>query len=185
MEKNRAIFLDRDGTLIKAIIKIKDKKKFKLRPPFNIHEFKIFEDIIILNKYSNRYLLIIISNQPDLKNLKQSKIFHYYINQNIKKKIKIKEFFYCLCFEKEISCKCYKPKTLMLNKAVMKYNISIKNSYLIGDTWRDIKMANNFNIKSILINRGYYKYLKKDFNLNKARPDFRIRNFNQLRMIIK
>ena len=64
-------------------------------------------------------------------------------------------------------------------------NISIKESYLIGDTWRDIKMANKINLKSILIDRGFFSKLKYDFIFNNAKPNFIIRNFHQLKSIIE
>ena len=52
----------------------------------------------------------------------------------------------------------------MLFKAIKKFNISIK-IFFIGDTWRDIKLANNYKIKFILIDRGFYKHLKDDFRI--------------------
>ena len=73
----------------------------------------------------------------------------------------------------------------MLFKAIKKFNISIKNSFFIGDTWRDIKLANSYKIKSILIDRGFYKHLKDDFKIKRAKPDFIIKSFEQIFQIIK
>ena len=72
----------------------------------------------------------------------------------------------------------------MLNKAINKYNIDIKKSYLIGDTWRDIKLANSKKLSSILIDRGYFKYLKNDFITNSAKYSFKIKSLYDLRYII-
>lgn len=184
MLKNKAIFLDRDGTLIKATIK-KNTKNFKLRPPHTINEFRVFGDLNFLNLYSKNYLLIVISNQPDLFTKTQSSKFHNFINLQIKKKLKIKDFFFCMCLKSDPNCNCYKPKTTMIKKAILKHNISINHSYFIGDTWRDIKIANNAKLKSILIDRGFYKQLKDQFILNDAKFDFKIKNFYQLKDIIR
>ena len=62
LNKNKAIFLDRDGTLNHAHIKNNDKNEFKLRPPYQLKEFRLFGDIKFLNRYSQDYLLIILSN---------------------------------------------------------------------------------------------------------------------------
>lgn len=184
MKKNSAIFLDRDGTLNKAIIKTNSNTKFKLRPPYSLNEFELFKDIGLLNLYNKKYLLILISNQPDLVTKKQTLEFHNYINRQIKKNINLKDLFFCKCLKNDPKCKCYKPKSEMLNKAINKYNIDVQSSFLIGDTWRDIKMANSKNLKSILIDRGFYKLLKKEFIINSAKFDYKIKSFFELKNII-
>ena len=62
---NKAIFLDRDGTLNKAI-KTRQKKT-----SIQFKKLKIYKDIKILNQFTKSYFLIITTNQPDLKNKKQ------------------------------------------------------------------------------------------------------------------
>ena len=59
-----AIFLDRDGVLNKAIPK-NDLKK--TRPPYKLSELKIYKDLEIINKFKNKYLIFIVTNQPDIK----------------------------------------------------------------------------------------------------------------------
>lgn len=176
--------MDRDGTLLQAIKK-ENSTKFKIRPPYQLSELNIYNDIYHLNKFKNKFLFIVISNQPDLVTKKQNRLFHNFINREIKKRIKIDEFLFCECVEKNPLCKCYKPKKYLLSKAISKFNISIESSYFIGDTWRDIKLANNNKIKSILINRGFYSNLKEDFLINKAKPNFFIKSFKQITNIIK
>lgn len=184
MKKNNCIFLDRDGTLNQALIKNKTKN-FKLRPPYHKKELKIFKDIFALNLFKKKYIFIVISNQPDIKSGLQSISFHSYINSEIKKKLIIKDFFFCKCHpDLEKNCKCYKPSPIMVHKAVKRYNISLENSYFIGDTWRDIKLANKLSMKSILIDRGFKKNLMHEFSFYKSKPNFVIRNFYQLRYII-
>lgn len=181
----KCIFLDRDGTLNKAIVK-NESDTFKLRPPYKIQELEIFNDIIYLRSFCNDYLLVIISNQPDLKSRKQSYNFHNFINNQIKKKIHITDFFFCKCHpDLDKNCKCYKPSVNMAVKAIKKYNISILNSYFIGDTWRDIKLANKLKLKSILIDRGFRAKLLHEFKSNKAKPNYIIKNFSELKRIIK
>ena len=60
--KKRAIFFDRDGTLIKT-----KKEKNKPKAIKNLYECKIFPSVKwILKKLSKKYLLFVITNQPDV-----------------------------------------------------------------------------------------------------------------------
>ena len=80
---NRAIFLDRDGTLNYSVRK---KNSFKVRPPYSFKELKIYNDINYLNYFSKFFHLIVITNQPDIRLGLQTKAFNKIINNEIKKK---------------------------------------------------------------------------------------------------
>jgi D-glycero-D-manno-heptose 1,7-bisphosphate phosphatase len=175
----KAIFLDRDGTLNYSL---KKKNSTKVRPPYKISELKFYEDIHELKKYSKGYLLIVVTNQPDIKKGKQKNSFNRYINYKLKKIIPIKKIYTCYCLEKENNCNCYKPKPEMIFKAKEKYQIDLKKSYMIGDTWRDIGLAINSGCISILIDRNYDKSLTKS---KKYKPQYIIRKFSELKKIIK
>ncbi len=177
INNKKTIFLDRDGTLIKAI----KKSKTKYRPPYSLKEFKIYKDIKFLKKFSRKYFLIICTNQPDIKRGLQTKKFNNFINKEIKKKIPIKKIFSCNCIKSEKNCKCYKPKPKMILNAKREFKINLKKSYFIGDTWRDISLGKNVGCKTILIDRGQNK---KFIYKKKFEPDFIIKNFRNLNNII-
>lgn len=176
---NKAIFLDRDGTLNYSL---KKKNSNKIRPPYKLSELKFYKDIAELKKYSKKYLLIVITNQPDIKKGKQNSKFNNYINSKLKKIIPIKKIYTCYCLDKEKNCTCYKPKPGMIFKAQKKYKINLKQSYVIGDTWRDIGSAINSGCIPILIDRKHHKSLIK---IKKYKPDFVIKRFIELKKIIK
>jgi D,D-heptose 1,7-bisphosphate phosphatase len=56
--------------------------------------------------------------------------------------------------ELKIDCDCRKPKTGMIQKAVADLNIDLKQSWLIGDTTTDLQTAKNAGLKSILVRTG-------------------------------
>ena len=176
---NRAIFLDRDGTLNYSVRK---KNSFKVRPPYSFKELKIYNDINYLNYFSKFFHLIVITNQPDIRLGLQTKAFNKIINNEIKKKIKISQIFTCYCLKEEIRCDCYKPRPSMILKAKKKFNLNLAKSYMIGDSWRDIQLAKNTGCKSILVERSINLYLSKK---KKIKPDFIIKNFFSLNKIIK
>ena len=64
---NKAVFLDRDGVLIKAPIS-KDKKPLSIK---NISDLKFLPTVIKTCKIlKNKFLLIMITNQPDVSRKK-------------------------------------------------------------------------------------------------------------------
>ena len=73
----------------------------------------------------------------------------------------------------------------MILDAVKEFNIDLSQSYFIGDTWRDIGLCKNINLKSILIDRGYYKDMKNDFSIKNLTPDYKISTLLELGSIIE
>jgi histidinol-phosphate phosphatase family protein len=73
----------------------------------------------------------------------------------------IDDFFYCPhhpdsgfigeVSELKISCKCRKPEVGLIKQACERYPIDLNNSWMIGDTWRDAKLAKNVGINYINI----------------------------------
>jgi D-glycero-D-manno-heptose 1,7-bisphosphate phosphatase len=166
VKKKSAIFLDRDGVLnIPIIIK---KKTYA---PTNIRKFRLYPNVKRLCKrLKKKYLLIVITNQPDIKNgklkIEQLKLMHV----KLKNEINYDELYFCSSMSKNSFYR--KPNPGMLLKAVKKFNIHIENSYLIGDRWSDIEAGKKIGCKTIFINRDYYE--KKPQS-----PDFVVRSFSQ------
>lgn len=173
--KKPAIFLDRDGVLNKAIPK---NNLNKTRPPYEAKELKIYKDLEVINKFKNKYLIFIITNQPDIKKGLQTKKFNNFINLQIKKIIKVNGIYTCECLELDKGCYCYKPKPGLIKKILSRYDIALKDSYLIGDTWRDIKLADYFKIKSIHLMRSSI-----DYTLG-MKTNYRIKTLKSLKNII-
>ena len=72
------------------------------------------------------------------------------------------------------SCDCRKPKPGLMLKAKDKFNIDMKNSFMVGDTLNDIKAGLNANCKTVLVLTGYgAEEQKKSGNIN---PDFIFKN---------
>ena len=64
----------------------------------------------------------------------------------------------------EDRCNCRKPKSGMILDAKKKWNIDLKSSYLIGDRWRDIYLANRLKIKCFYIDKNYKEKKPKKYN---------------------
>ena len=149
---NKAVFLDRDGVINYSVV-----REGKPYPPDTVEDFRFYEDVegALLTLKSLGYLLVIVTNQPDVATGKQAREIVESMHQIIKLKLPIDLI--NVCYEVDSAdCRCYKPKPGMLLEASHEMNIDLTQSYMIGDRWRDIGAGQNAGCKgSILIERGY------------------------------
>lgn len=170
MSNQKTIFLDRDGVLNLDTGYINHPKKIKWIK-------KSAEAIQILKNAG--YLLIVISNQSGIArgyfDTKTVENIHQKMNTDLKLyNTYIDAFYYCPHhpgnnisadikknnpFIKD--CDCRKPKTGMIKQAIEKFNINIKQSFLVGDKISDIQTGNKLNIKSIAVLSGQEKTFKQ------------------------
>lgn len=150
----KAIFLDRDGVLNRAVI-----KNGKPYPPFDLGNLEILdgvkESIRAFQKAS--WLVIVVTNQPDVVRNIVSKDNVEEINNYLKSTLHFNEIYTCYHDNNDF-CDCRKPKPGMLLAASKKNNINLKNSYMIGDRWTDIEAGNKAGCKTIFVD---YKYKEK------------------------
>ena len=161
---NKAIFLDRDGVINS------DEGHYYI---YKVENFKINEGIVeSLQKFQeNNYLLIIISNQGGVSkgiySIKDVEKVHEYLKNNLKKyNIELTEIYFCPHHSSNEKCLCRKPNTLMLEKAIARFDIDVSASYLIGDGERDIEAGKKIGLNTIKIdaNENISKYCKLIIN---------------------
>ena len=155
--KQKAVFIDRDGTINVYKGFIYDHAQIELIPG-------VADAIKKINE--SDYLCIVITNQPVIARGECTLEELGFINNTLEtllgeKGAYIDDLFYCphhpdKGFEGEriefkIDCQCRKPKIGLLLKAAEKYNIDLKQSYMVGDEKRDLQTAYNANCEPILI----------------------------------
>ena len=157
---SKAFFLDRDGVINKSFL-----QKGKPVAPTKLADFKIIKDVkkSLIYLKAKGYLTIIVSNQPDLRKGLLNKSVLKKMNRKLKEELKIDDIFICEHMSID-RCDCRKPKLGMILNAKKKWNIDLKNSYLIGDRWRDIYLANKLNIKCFYIDNNYKEKKPKKYN---------------------
>ena len=162
---NKAVFLDRDGVVNKAIVK--DRKPY---PPADLSELEILPQVAdgISMLKNMGYKIIVITNQPDVARGTMSKVRVDEINESLKGTLNIDEVICCFHDEKD-NCQCRKPKPGMIFEAASKWDIDISKSFMIGDRWRDIEAGKNADVTSILIDY--------DYDEKKVEPDFLCADF--------
>ena len=159
--RQRAIFLDRDGTMNVSKGFISNADDLELIPG-------TIEAIKAINK--SGALAIVITNQPVIARGECSFEELHNIHNKLKtllgeKGAFVDDIFYCphhpdKGFEGEVpelkfDCECRKPKTGMIEEAVDKYNIDLSRSYMVGDSTMDLELARNAGVKSVLVDTGF------------------------------
>lgn len=166
---NEAIFLDRDGVINAAII-----KNGKPYPPSSLHELIIPLDVpdALKQLKSAGFMLICVTNQPDVARGTTPLSLVEAINKEIMKSCSIDEIRVCYHDDKD-ACQCRKPLPGLLLDAAYDYSLNLNQSFMIGDRWKDIEAGQRAGCKTIWIDQQY-----TEKSPNNA-PDFIARNFKQ------
>ena len=145
----KAVFLDRDGVI---------NSNANHYYVYKSDDFKLNQGVIkTLNLLIKKgYLLIIISNQGGVSKDKYTKADVEKLNDHMislftRSNIEILESYYCPHHSDVEKCVCRKPDSLMIEKAIARFKISIPDSYMIGDSERDIEAAEKLGIKGIKV----------------------------------
>lgn len=154
---NRAIFLDRDGTLNEDPGYLSNPEEVKLLPYVG--------DVLFRLKSNYKFLLIVISNQSGIARGLITKEQVESINEKVNVllrdfKVSIDAFYYCPYhpeFGSEKESNCRKPSPQMIYQAADEHNIDLSNSFCIGDSVSDIECGLNAGVKTILIQTGLGK----------------------------
>ena len=119
--------------------------------------------------------MIVITNQAGIargyfteETLQQ---IHQKMNQALERdSVSLDDIYYCPHHPDFTGpCKCRKPQPKMILDAAMKHNIILNQSYMIGDTLKDIETGYNAKCKTVLLMTGYGRDEVK--KINKIKPN--------------
>ena len=174
-ESRRAVFLDRDGVINRALTR--DAKPY---PPRNPTEFEIlpgvFEACVQLKEAG--FMLIVATNQPDVGRGTLSQSVVEEIHAVMCQRLPIDRVEVCYHPGKGTSdCECRKPRPGMLLRAARDLQLDLTRSWMVGDRWRDIDCGHAAGCRTILVDYNYDEELR-------ATPDFRARNLLEAAAIV-
>jgi D-glycero-D-manno-heptose 1,7-bisphosphate phosphatase len=144
---NKAIFLDRDGVINKDV----------LNYTWRINDFEFLPGVFKACKtlIKKDYLLVVITNQGGIakglyshKDLE--KLHNYMLKRFNEEGISITEIYYCPHHDSTGKCLCRKPGSLLVEKALARYEIDPSASFFIGDRDRDVIAGESAGVKGIL-----------------------------------
>jgi len=148
---NKAVFLDRDGVINDGTL------YYTYKTEDFIFNKGIFEGLTLLQNAG--YKLIIITNQggvaKGIYTLDDVNKVHSYMTEKLQERnITIDAVYFCPHHSDISKCDCRKPGSLMIEQALLKFDIDSNQSYLIGDSERDIIAAEKANVKAIRIKKN-------------------------------
>jgi len=171
----RAVFLDRDGVINRALER--DSKPY---PPRRLAEFEILPEVTAACKKLKRagYLLVVATNQPDVGRGTLTKEMVETIHAEMCRRLPIDRVEVCYHpGQGQSDCDCRKPRPGMLLRAARALNIDLKQSWMVGDRWRDMDCGHAAGCRTIFIDRGYAEELRQ-------KPDFSAGNLAEAADII-
>ena len=147
----RAVFLDRDGVLNRAIVR--DGKPY---PPASAAEMELQPDAerSLQHLKEAGFRLLVVTNQPDVARGIQTTGEVEAIHERIRSVLPVDEFLVCYHDDGD-GCACRKPKPGLLFEAARRYGLNLKDCFLIGDRWRDIDAAHAAGCPAVWIDYHY------------------------------
>lgn len=160
--KNRAIFLDRDGTI-----------NVDYGYVYKLEDMVLLPGVIeALQKFQKAgYLLIIVTNQSGVSRGYFTENDVNVFNNELKRKlalhdIVITDFFLCIHGPSD-KCSCRKPSPQLITNAILKYNIEPTQSLMFGDKNSDVLCGENANVRSYLVTKEHSLLYWANLLLNK------------------
>lgn len=147
MKKQKAVFVDRDGTLIEEVdflSRVEDLRFF----PFTGEAIRILRE--------SGFLIIVVTNQSGVgRGIFDESAMHE-IHGKIQTELpeKLDRFYFCPHLP-DAGCDCRKPRPGMIEAACADFAIDLENSWMIGDKAIDVETGFNANIKTALVLTGY------------------------------
>ncbi|MFD0794071.1 D-glycero-alpha-D-manno-heptose-1,7-bisphosphate 7-phosphatase [Mucilaginibacter litoreus] len=154
--KSKAVFLDKDGTLIPDI-------PYNVNPELITLENNVVEGLKSLQEAGYKH--IVVSNQSGVARGYFTEDRLLAVHEKMKalfvdNGLELYGFYYCPHHPEGITegydkdCSCRKPKPGMLLKAAKDLNIDLSQSWMVGDILNDVEAGNRAGCRSVLIDNG-------------------------------
>jgi len=144
-KKRKAVFIDRDGTLIKEV-------NFLSR----VEDLQIFsytgEAVRLLRNAG--FLIVVVTNQSGIGRGIFAESAMHSIHDRIQADLNLDAFYFCPHLPTD-GCRCRKPNIGMIEAAQKDFAIDLSNSWMIGDKTIDVETGFNAEIKTALVLTGY------------------------------
>ena len=185
--KNKAVFLDRDGTISEEVGYITDLSMFSLYP---------YTSAVLKELAAMDFKIIVVTNQAGVARGYFDTDLVEKVHKLMKQKLAeegafVNDVYYSPYYRKgkvpEYSrdSDCRKPNTGMIEKAAKKYDIDLNNSFMIGDKLSDIECGRRMGLNTILLLTGHGPVHRKMIEKEKIYPDFVTDNLETALNIIK
>lgn len=153
----KAVFLDRDGTIIREVDLLRDVRQMRLLPGAS-------EAIRALNRLG--FQVVVVTNQPVVARgwitEADLRAIHAEMERRLRQKgARVDVIDYCPhhphanLSRYRVRCRCRKPGTGMIRRNARRLRVALGASYLVGDQTQDILAGERAGVKTILVATGF------------------------------
>ena len=155
--KRPAVFIDRDGTISEEVGYINHPSRFRVFP-YAARAIKLLND--------QGWLVVIITNQAGVARGYFSESMIETVHDNLRQELRdegaqVDGIYYCAHHPTvgeppyRQDCDCRKPKPGLITRATKDLDVSLEQSWMIGDRYGDVELARNAGVRSALVLSGY------------------------------
>jgi len=149
----KAIFLDRDGVI----------NRERGTYTWLLEDFILNDGLIesLLTWQKAGYIFIIVSNQSGIAKgiftKEEVEYLHLHLVRRLNNSgINIEEIYFCPHHPDTGNCLCRKPGSLLIEKALARFDIDSRKTFFIGDAERDVQAARKAGVEGILIHSNQH-----------------------------
>jgi D-glycero-D-manno-heptose 1,7-bisphosphate phosphatase len=156
---HRAVFLDRDGTMIEDVGYLDRLERLKLFP-YTVDAVRLLDRA--------GFKVVVVTSQNGIANGILTEEFlseaHAHLSSVLEAAgTRVSGYYYCphsphASVERyRVECECRKPKPGMILAAAREHALDLAQSFVVGDRWRDIEMGLAAGTRAVLVQTGYGK----------------------------
>ena len=154
---NRAVFIDRDGTISEEVGYINHPSRFRVFT-YSAEAIKLLND--------SGWLAVLVTNQAGVARGYFTEDMIHIVHDQLERGLKeggaqLDAIYYCAHHPSvgeppyRFDCDCRKPKPGLILRAATELNIDLQQSWMIGDRYSDIELAHTAGVHSAFVLSGY------------------------------
>jgi D-glycero-D-manno-heptose 1,7-bisphosphate phosphatase len=150
-EPVRAVFLDRDGVLVRAPVVDGRPRSISRVEELELEDGAIDACIALRDA---GFLLVVVTNQPEIARGTLSREAVDEMHERLMELLPLDEIRVCPHDDVD-GCACRKPKPGMLYDAARQHGVALEGSVLIGDRWKDMEAGHSAGCACVFLDRQY------------------------------
>jgi len=152
------VFLDRDGVLVKPVM-----RRGAPCAPLRREDFFLLPGGAgaVEKLRAAGYIVVVITNQPEVSRGTLSPALLEEFHRRLRERVPVDDILAC-CHQDEDLCQCRKPRPGLIREAARRHSIDLAHSYLVGDTERDLGAARAAVLPCLLVDAPYNQALQPD-----------------------
>jgi D-glycero-D-manno-heptose 1,7-bisphosphate phosphatase len=147
----RAVFLDRDGVITRAIVR--EGRPFA---PDTEEGLELLPGVAtaLERLRSAGFRLVVVTNQPDVARGTLRPDVLERMHEQLRSRLPIDDIRTCPHDDGD-GCACRKPRPGLLEGAAGAAHISLRDSFMVGDRWRDVEAGRRAGCRTVFVDYGY------------------------------